>query len=84
MAARLWVLSTMEVEGNIVGESDGDGEVEDREEDEEACLVSCEEVDEDEDCLWNACPLSAGEGDRGVGGSEEEREERDRMLEVEL
>lgn len=54
------------------------------EEDEEARLVSCEEAGDDGDCLRSACPLSAGDGERGVGGSEEVREERDRMLEVEL
>lgn len=78
------MLRTMEGEGEIVGESEGDGELEEREEEEEACLVSCEVVGEDEDCLWSACPLSAGEGERGVGGSEEVREEREGMLEVEL
>lgn len=83
-AAGLWVLRTMEGGGEIVGESEGDSEVEEREEEEEACLVSCEVAGEDEDCLWSASPLSAGEGERGVGGSEEVREDREGMLEVEL
>lgn len=60
-----------EEEGEMVGENDG----EEREEEEEACLVS-EEV---EGCLWRA-----GEGERGVAGSEEVREDRDGMLDVEL
>lgn len=78
------MLRTMEGEGETDGESEGEGEVEDMEEEEEACLGSCEEAGEDEDCLWSACPLSAGDGERGVGGSEEVREEREGMLEVEL
>lgn len=84
MAAGLWVLRTMEGEGEIDGEREGEGEVQDMEEGEEAYLVSCEEADEDEDCLRRACLLSAGDGERGVGGSEEVREERDGILEVEL
>lgn len=72
------MLRTME--GEIVGESEGDGEVEEREEEEDSCLVA----GEDEDSLWSACPLSTGEEERGVGGSEEVREEREGMLEVEL
>lgn len=76
------MLRTME--GQIDGESEGEGEVEEMEEEEEACLVSCEEAGEDVDCLGTACPLSAGDGERGVGGSEEVREEREGMLEVEL
>lgn len=78
-AAGLWVLRTMEGEGEIVGESEGDGEVEESEDEEDACLVA----GEDEDSLESACPLSAGEEERGVGGSEEVREEREGMLEVE-
>lgn len=80
-AAGLWVLRTMEEEeGETVGEKDGVGEAEEREEEEEeACLVSCEVAEEVEDCLWRA-----GEGERGVGGSEDVREDRDGMLEVEL
>lgn len=78
-AAGLWVLSTMEGEGDI----DGEGEGEDIEEEEEACLVSCEEAGEDEVCLMSTC-LSAGDAERDVGGSEELREEREGMLEVEL
>lgn len=71
------MLRTMEEEaGEIVGEKDGDG---DAEEEEEACLVSCEVAEEVEDCLWRA-----GEGERGVGGSEEVREDKDGMLDVEL
>lgn len=67
------------------GESDGEGDVEDMEEDEEVCLVSCEDIGEDAwDCLSSACPLSSGDGDRGVGGSEEVKELREGMLEVEL
>lgn len=66
------------------GESEGEGEVEDMEEQEEACLASCEEAGENEDGLRGACPLSAGDMERGVGGSEEVREEREGMLEVEL
>lgn len=82
-AAGLWVLRTME--GETDGEREGDGEVEEMEDEEEACLVSCEEAGgEDEDCRRSACPLSAGDGERGVGGSEEVREEREGMLEVEL
>lgn len=83
-AAGLWVLRTMEGEGETDGESDGEGEVEERDEEEEACLVSCEGPGEDEDCPTSACPLSAGDGERGVGGSDEVREEREGMLEVEL
>lgn len=83
-AAALWVLRTMEGEGEIDGEREGEGEVQDMEEGEEACLVSCEEADEDEDCLTRVCLLSAGDGERGVGGSEEVRDEREGMLEVEL
>lgn len=78
------MLRTIEGEGEIDGESEGEGEVEEMEEEEEACLVSCEEAGENEDGLMTACPLSAGEGERGVGGSEEVREEREGMLEVEL
>lgn len=80
-AAALWVLRTMDGEGEIDGESEGEGEVEEMEEEEEACLVSFEEAG---DCLRGACPLSAGDGERGVGGSEEVKEEREGMLEVEL
>lgn len=76
------MLRTME--GETDGEREGEGEVEEMEEEEEACLVSREEAGEDEDCLRRACPLSAGDGERGVGGSEEVREEREGMLEVEL
>lgn len=78
-AAGLWVLRTMEEAGEIVGEKDGDGDTEEGEEEEEACLVSCEVAEEVEDCLWRA-----GEGERGVGGSEEVREDKDGMLDVEL
>lgn len=60
-----------------------EGEVEEEEED-EAFLVSWVDAREDEDCLWGVCSLSAGDGERGVGGSEEVREERDGMLDVEL
>lgn len=75
-AAGLWVLRTMEEEeGETVGENDD----EERGEEEEVCLVSCEEAEEVEGCLWRA-----GEGERGVGGSEEVREDRDGMLDVEL
>lgn len=74
----------MEGEGEIDGESEGEGEVEETEEEKEACLVSCEEEGKDGDCLIHACPLSAGDGERGVGGSEEVKEEREGMLEVEL
>lgn len=74
------MLRTMEEEaGEIVGEKDGDGDAEEGEEEEEACLVSCEVAEEVEDCLWRA-----GEGERGVGGSEEVREDKDGMLDVEL
>lgn len=83
-AAGLWVLRTMEGEGEMDGESEGEGEVEETEEEEEACLASCEEAREDEDCLRGACPLSAGDGERGVGGSEDVRDEREGMLDVEL
>lgn len=78
------MLRTMDGEGEMDGESEGEGEVEEMEEKEEACLVSCEEAGEDDDCLSSACPLSAGDGERGVGGSEDVREEREGMLEVEL
>jgi len=74
------VLRTMEVEGEIDGESEGESEVEEMEEEKDACLVSCE----DEDGPRSACPRSDGDGERGVGGSEEVREEREGMLEVEL
>lgn len=72
-AAGLLVLRTME------GETDGE-----REEEEEACLVSCEEPAEDDHCLKSPCVLSVGDGERGVGGSEEVREKREGMLELEL
>lgn len=78
-AAGLWVLRTMEEEGETVGENDGDGDAEEREEEEEACRVSCEVAEEVEDCLWRA-----GDGERGVGGSEDVREDRDGILDVEL
>lgn len=81
-AAGLLVLRTMEGGGETAGESKG--EAEEREEEEEAWPVSCEEAGEDEDCLRSACALSPGNGERGVGGSEEVREEREGMLEVEL
>lgn len=69
----------------IEGQGEKHGEREDTEEEEEveedASLVSCEEVDdEDEECLMS----SGGDGERGVGGSEEVMEEREGMLEVEL
>lgn len=83
-AAGLLVLRTTEGDREGVGESDGESEVEDMEDEEEACLASCEEADETEDCLRRACPLSAGDGERGVGGSEDVREEREGMLDVEL
>ena len=72
----------MEGEGEIDGEREG--EVEEMDDEEEVCLVSCDEAGEVEDCLRICCPLSAGDGERGVGGSEEVREEREGMLEVEL
>lgn len=83
-AAGLWVLRTTEGEGEMDGESEGEGDVEEMEEEEEACLVSREEASEVADCLRSAWPLSAGDGERGVGGSEEVRDEREGMLEVEL
>lgn len=84
-AAGLLVLRTMEGMGEIDGESDGEGEVEESEEAEEACLVSCEDAGEDVwDCLRGVWPPSAGDGERGVGGSEEVSEDSERMLEVEL
>lgn len=83
MAAGLLVLRTMEGVGEIVGEREGDGEVGERdEEEEEACLVSC--AGEHGEGLYSVCPPSAGEGERGVGGSEEFSEMREGMLEVEL
>lgn len=78
MAAGLLVLRTMEEEGEIVGEV-GDR---DEEEEEEACLASC--CGEHSEGLHSVCPPSAGEGERGVGGSEEFSERREGMLEVEL
>lgn len=63
--------------GEVVSESDGEGEVED----DEASRVSCEDV---QDCLSSECPLSAGDGERGVGGSEEVKDMSEGMLEVEL
>lgn len=86
MAAGLLVLRTIEGVGETVGEREGDGEVGEREEeDEEACLASCGgEASEHDEGLRCACPPSAGEGERGVGGSEEFREMREGMLEVEL
>lgn len=86
-AAGLLVLRTMEGEGETFGESEGDGEVGERdeeEEEEEACLASWGTAGEHDDSLCCICPLSAGEGERGVGGSEEVSEEREGMLEVEL
>lgn len=83
-AAALLVLSTMEGTG---GENEGEGDVEEMEEEEEekeACLVSCGDASESDGGLGCACPLSMGDGERGVGGSEEVREEREGMLEVEL
>lgn len=78
------MLRTIEGEGEIHGESEGEGDVEEVEEEKEACLASCEEAGENKDGLRSACPLSAGDGERGVEGSEEVREEREGMLEVEL
>lgn len=78
-AAGLLVLRTMEGMGEMDGESEG--EVEEREEAEEPCLVSCEGV---WDCLSGVWLLSAGDGERGVGGSEEVSEDSEGMLEVEL
>lgn len=68
-------------EGDAVGESDGD--VEKLEEEEEAYRVSYEDAGE---VVWdcNEFPLSAGDGERGVGGSEEVKDEREGMLEEEL
>lgn len=75
------MLRTMEEEeeGEIVGENDGDGDAGEEEEEGEACLVSGEVAEEVEDCLWRA-----GEGERGVGGSEDVSEDSDGMLHVEL
>lgn len=78
MAAGLLVLRTMEGVGDIVGEV---GE-RDEEEEEEAGLASCD--GEHGEGLYSVCPPSAGEGERGVGGSEEFSEMREGMLEVEL
>lgn len=84
-AAGLLVLRTMEGMGEIDGESEGEGEVEESEEAEEACMVSCGDASEEVwDCLSGVCPPSAGDGERGVGGSEEVSEDRERMLELEL
>lgn len=90
-AAGLWVLRTTEGEGEgeIDGESEGESEAKETEEEEDACLASCEEAGESGGGLKGARPLSsrplsAGDGERGVGGSEEVREEREGMLEVEL
>lgn len=83
-AAALWVLRTMGEEGEMDGDREGEGEVAVGEEEEETFLLSWTDTDEDEECLWSVCPLSAGDGERGVGGSEEAREEREGMLEVEL
>lgn len=81
-AAGLLVLKTMVGKGEAVGESDGEGEVEEmEEEDDEASRVSCEHV---RDCLSSECPLSVGDGERGVGGSEEVKDMSEEMLEVEL
>lgn len=82
-AAGLWVLRTTEGKGEMDGERDGDGDTEDTEEDEEACLVPSEDGD-GETCLGKGWHLSTGEGERGVGGSEEFKEESDKILEVEL
>lgn len=82
-AAGLWVLRMTGERGEAVGDSEGEGEVEEREDVDEACLVSCEEEGVDGDCLRSACPLSAGDGERGVGGSDEVRDKREGMLEVE-
>lgn len=79
-AAGLWVLRTMEgEEGETAGENEGEGDAEEREEEEEGCLASCEAAEEAGEWLRRA-----GEGERGVGGSEEVREDRDGMLDVEL
>lgn len=72
-AAGLLVLRTMEGMGEMDGDSEG--EVEEREEAEEACLASC---------LSGVWLLSAGDGERGVGGSEDVSEDSEGMLEVEL
>lgn len=82
-AAGLLVLRMTGERGETVGDSEGEGEVEEREEVDEACLVSCEEEGVDGDCLRSACPRSAGDGERGVGGSDEVRDKREGMLEVE-
>lgn len=78
MAAGLLVLRTMEGVGGMVGEV---GE-RDEEEEEEASLASCSGGHGEG--LYSVCPPSAGEGERGVGGSEEFSEMREGMLEVEL
>lgn len=82
-AAGLWVLRMTGERGEAVGDSEGEGEVEEREEVDEACLVSCEDEGVHGDCLRRACPRSAGDGERGVGGSDEVRDKREGMLEVE-
>lgn len=66
------------------GETDGEREDDELLEEEEECLCSWLGAGEDGDCLCGTCPLSAGDEERGVGGSEDVREERDGMLEVEL
>lgn len=84
-AAGLWVLRMMGGEGEMDGEREhGEEEEVLEEEEEEECLISWIEAGEDGDCLCSTCPLSAGDGERGVGGSEDVREEMDGMLELEL
>lgn len=73
-----------EEEGEMDGEREGEGETEEDEDEDEDGLVSCVEVCEGEDFVRGVCPRSAGDGERGVGGSEDVRDEREGMLEVEL
>lgn len=73
-AAGLLVLKTIGGGGEMGGDSDGQGEVEEDEEPRRGSLTELDDL---------VCALS-GDEDRGVGGSEEVKDEREGMLDVEL
>lgn len=65
------------------GQAEGEGD-EETEEDEEVCFVLREGEGDAGGCLIGVWALSAGDGERGVGGSDEFRDRSEGMLEVEL
>lgn len=90
-AGPLLVLSTMEGRGEVeladASEGEDEAEVEEEEQDEgdRTCDRSswAEAVDAEDVCRLSMDTESMGDGERGVGGSEEFKEERDGMLEEE-